>query len=186
MKTRLDRYWKRLSPRERNFVLAAGMVGGGVLLYGLVQLPLMYQDRMRSLDRLIEQKREHLVRFAKMREEHERLKARVAAVEGRIGDTPGGFSLLSHLESVADQQQVRANIVYMRPQPSVTTELYKENGVEVKLEKVALEQILRVLSTLEGTGHPLRVKSLHLKRRFAEPHLLDVTFVVVAYEKIKS
>ena len=52
-----------------------------------------------------------------------------------------------------------------------------------KLESVTLPQIVAYLTALDRAPQRLRVKSLRLKTRYADPKLLDGSFVVSTYDK---
>jgi len=180
---RLKDYFETRSRREKVVLLAGGVVVAGFLLYGLIQLPFAYQERMRTLDRLILQKEADLKQLAELKAQHQKLHDRVSRIETRVAQDRQGFSLLSYLEEVATTVKIRSNIAYMRPQTMPQTEGYREMAVEVKVENAPLEQIIRLLTALEQSPHVLKVRRLHLKTRFADPNYLDAVFLLSTYEK---
>ncbi len=173
----------RLTRRERRVLIVGSLVGIGMLIYGLFSSTVFYLDRMKGLDRLIRQKEQTLVELARIRTEYALLSRQMSTVDDRIQKDQGRFSLLSYLESLSNTTQIRTRIAYMRPQPGMATDQYRETSVEMKVENVTLDQAVRFLSSIEQAPHVLKIKNLHFKTRFANPQFLDVTFLVSTYEK---
>jgi len=187
---RLKDFFETRSRREQLFLLAAGVVVAGFLLYGLIRLPFTYQERMGSLDRLILQKEAYLKQLAELKAQYQKLNDQVSQIEAKIAQNQQaslsgrqGFSLLSYLEEVATNVHIRSNIAYMRPQTLPPSGGYREVAVEVKVENAPLDQIIRLLTALEQSPHLLKVRRLHLKTRFADPNYLDAVFLLSTYEK---
>ena len=96
----------------------------------------------------------------------------------------GDFSLLSFVEGLSAQARVKENIDYMRPSTEDVTAGIREHAVEIKVSQIRLDAMVSLLSAVERSPHALRVKRLQVKRRFSDPDLLDVTFVVARYEEV--
>jgi len=73
----------------------------------------------------------------------------------------------------------------MKPTVVPIGENYRESSIEVKIEKVVLEQIMHYLHMIESSDFPLKIKILQLKNRFDDAGLMDASVVVSFYEKIK-
>lgn len=173
---------RRLTRREKRSLLFGGLVMCGILLYRFVADP--FVERMRTLDRLIPQKEQELRQMAELMREHEIYKRKVAFLEEKISRAEGNFFLLSFLEETATRSEVRGNLSSIRPQPTQSHDLFRETSVEIKVENVQLPQIVRLLSALGDSPHPIRIKRIHMRTRFSDPQFLDVTLTVAAYEKI--
>ena len=171
------------SGREKVVLLAGCVIVAGFLLYGLIQLPFAYLQRMETLDRLIVQKEDDLKQLAELKIQYQKLHDRVGGIETKIAQDRQGFSLLSYLEEVATTVKIRSNIAYMRPQTMPQSGGYREMAVEVKVENAPLGQIVRLLTALEQSPHVLKIRRLHLKTRFADPNYLDAVFLLSTYEK---
>ncbi|MFQ5780067.1 MAG: type II secretion system protein GspM [Nitrospiria bacterium] len=176
----IDRFLKRLSPRER-WVLG----GGGVvvlLLIGYATLLAPAWERMMLLDRLIPRKENEVREFARLREDYLVVSQGIQEIERRF-PTQDQFSPLSFLEENAARNQIRGNIAFIRPLSPQVHEPYREILVEVKVENVTLARIIPFLSAIETAPYALRIKRLAVKTRFADPSFMDVTFLVSSYEK---
>jgi Tfp pilus assembly protein PilO len=173
----------RITPRERIYLIIAGVTLIGLLFYGIYSAALSYLDGVKGLDRLIRQKEEALATLGQFRREYVQIKSQVGSLDERIKKDQGNFSLLSFLESLAGTTDVRSKIAYMRPQAAVPVDQYREVSVEMKIENVTLDQAVRYLSAIEQAPHVLKIKNLHFRTRFANQQYLDVTFLVSTYEK---
>lgn len=175
---------ENLTRRERLYLVAGGVAAIGMVFFGLFSMMTSYRDRMENLDRLIRQKQEAMVELAVIQREYAKLNEQIGALENRISKDQGSFSLLSFIESLAVRENVRSNIAHMRPQTGETRNQYRENAVEIKIEKVTLERAIRFLTKIEKAPHVLKIRNLHFRRRYADPQFLDITFRVSSYEKI--
>ncbi|MBI3608738.1 MAG: type II secretion system protein M [Nitrospirae bacterium] len=181
MRERLVALWRERNDRER-LVLGLGAAAVAIMLgYGLVIDPLL--ARSARLDRLIVQRQADLERVTRLVGEYREAEGRVTGSNRAIA-SPGTFSLLSFLEETASGQQVRNRLVSIRPQPTQALPPYHEVSAELKMESVTLPQVVAYLTALDHAPQRIRVKSVRLKTRYADPKLLDGSFVVATYEKI--
>lgn len=172
-----------LSNRER-WVLG----GGGVLaLFLIVFFTLINPtlERMIQLDDLIPRKEKSLRELIKLQGEYLIASQEIQLLERRL-PAGGTFSPLSFIEENAAKNQIRNNIAFIRPLTTATHKSYKEVPVEVKVENVTLSQMIPFLTAIENAPHRLRIKRLAIKTRFSNPDMMDVTFLVLSYEKTAS
>jgi type II secretory pathway component PulM len=180
MKARLAGWWRERADRERVVLVVGAVAAAALAIYGLVVDPLL--ERNARVDRKIIQRQEDLDRVTRLVAEHRAAAEQVAMVDRRV---PGGgsFSLLSFLEESASAQQIRGRLTSIRPQPVQTMAPYREVAAEVKLEAITLAQIVAYLEALDRAPQRIRIKSMRLKTRYADPKLLDGSFVVSTYER---
>ena len=173
----------RLTQREK---MAVGL-GGACLaalafwlgVWGPVQSHISLQQRR------VEAKRAEYREVRELAERFERLSTRIEGIEAHL-QRSRAFSILSYLESLAKRQQVQDRIVQMKPRPGESTRYYKENAVEIRMEKVRLPDLTRYLFQVENSPELLRVKQIQVRPRFDDPDLLDVRFQVSAYEPLEA
>ena len=174
---RLRALLESLSPRERLFVGGAGLVfAAALVLFALVLPALARGDAVHQRVATAEQS---LGAMARLRQEYDDVRQRLADVERRIAEGPRG-NLRTTLEELARQAGVR--VESMEPQASPAHARFRETKVEVGLESVTLEQAVKYLNEIESHRQVLSVKSLRLRTRADQPSLLDVTFTVSAFE----
>lgn len=174
-----DRFM-RLAPRERLIVTVGGLGALCMLFWAFLVEPAFTGAREAAA--AAERKERAAGELAGVLAEYQRQSARLGEAAAR-GSADKNFSLLSFLEGLSDRARVKGNIDYMRPTTSDVTAGIREHAVEIKVSNVRLEAMVTLLSAVERSPHALRVKRLHVKRRFSDPDLLDVTFVVARYEE---
>ncbi|MHB8763576.1 MAG: type II secretion system protein GspM [Deferrisomatales bacterium] len=169
----------RLSIREK------AMLGtGGAFLLGVGFWLAVWEPAHAHLDlmaRRVAAKRSEHRQIRELSERFERLQGRVVGIEAHLKRSKD-FSILSYLESLARRTQLQDRIVQMKPKGGETTRYYRENGVEIKMEKIRLRELVQYLHEVENSPELLRVKQLQVRPRFDDADLLDVRFQVSAYE----
>lgn len=169
---------KSLNPRER-LIVSAGFV---VLLLILAWFALLnpYFETMGSLDRHIAAQKRNLGKVQQMQQKIVQLKQQLATVGTRRQKSK---QLFSQVESVAEQTGVREQLLSMRPQPATVQGDFRQQLVEIKLEKLNLGQLVKLLHAVEYRSGGVQVKSLRVKPRFENRSELDVNMVLVSLEK---
>lgn len=169
---------KRLNLRERWFV------GGGLLVLALLLLWFAlltpYFGAMNSLEQRISTNRQNLTRVSQMREQIGLLRQQLAAVGSR---KTGKRPLFAQVESLTEQTGVREQLLSMRPQPATTQGEFRQQLVEIRLEKLSLGQLVKLLHAVEYRSGGIQVKSLRVKPRFDNLSELDVNMVLMSLEK---
>lgn len=169
---------KRLNPRERIIVLAGLAVLGLVLIWFALLNP--YMQAMANLDRRITAHKHNLERVRQMQGEIGQLKEQLAAFGNR---RPGTRQLFAQVENLTVQTGVREQLLSMRPQPTTTQGGYRQQLVEIRLEKLSLSQLVKLLYAVEYRSGGIQVKTLRVKPRFEDRSSLDVNMVLMSLEK---
>lgn len=176
-------YFNKLNAREKAIVVF-GLLGAVVIIvYGSVIAPLA--DRYTNLNRMINQKESQYKEVLKLKGEYSFLSKEYKDLEKGASKTKEGFSPLTFMESVSTQAKIKDKIVSMKPSLAPMGDNYRESSIEVKMERVVLENIMRYLHIIEGSEYPLKIKNLHVKSRFDDPGLMDATVTVSFFEKVK-
>lgn len=142
-------------------------------------------ENLELLDRKLTYQMGRMEKMQRLTDSFNRLEKQITATEQRL-KRGEGFSILSHLEGQAKQGRVERHIVQMKPLSGQSTRFYKENVVEIKMEKIPLEHLVRYLYKVENSPELLRVKELRIKPRFDNKSLMDARFKVSAYELMDS
>jgi len=149
-----------------------------LLVIFAVVLP--YRDALQNLDARIGARQSQLADLQQMQGEFRQLQQRIGAVERRAARGKD-FSLFSFLEETTLSIASRENLSYLRPQPTTQEGELREESLEVKLEKIRLDQLVELLHATESADALLRIKSLRTRARFDDPTLLDATLLISAY-----
>ncbi|MDY0267561.1 type II secretion system protein GspM [Trichloromonas sp.] len=170
--------FQQLSQRERLILLAGGLFLLAVLTWFAVISP--YRQAMDGLDGKIGARQQQLAELRNMQEQYFELKQSLDRAERQM-EQATTFSIFAFMENLAARHVDRANLVSMRPQPALEREGFREESVEIKLERVALGQLVGLLRDMETAESPLQVKSLRIKTRFDDKRRLDSVLTVAAY-----
>jgi hypothetical protein len=181
MMTALRERFARLAPRERMILTVGGMAGIGLMVWALAVDPAFTAAREARL--AAERKEQAADELTQILADYQRQNARIGAAAAQ-GTATKDFSLLSFLEGLSAQAQVKGNIDYMRPTTSDRPGGIREYAVEIKVSNVRLAATVSLLSAVERSEYALRIKRLHMTRRFADPDLMDLTFTVARYEEV--
>ncbi len=168
----------QLSQRDR----VALFVGGTVVLLTLLFFGIIapYQGAMEQLDGKIAARKRQIKEVQALRQDYLQLQRRLNEAQKRLAKGES-FSLFSFVESLATRVASKENLVYMRPQPVTAQEDFREESVEIKLDKIRLNQLVQLLYEIESADAFLRVKNLRVKTRFDDRTQLDAVLTISSY-----
>ncbi|MCB1155311.1 MAG: hypothetical protein H6684_08435 [Deltaproteobacteria bacterium] len=95
----------------------------------------------------------------------------------------GDVELLSELENLARKAEVANNIEQMDKKKQPKNPFYDEEAVEVRLQRITIEQLRRYLYEIEYSTKVLRVKELTVEVRFDNKNLMNVRVLVSKFGK---
>jgi general secretion pathway protein M len=179
----------RLSGREKLVVIVGTALVACLLFWVMIWEPV--QDHLATLNRRIQAKKVELRQIQELAARYQRLKVADAELQGRLQGARG-FSTLSYLEKLALEHDIRNKITQMRARGTETGRYFKENPIEIKMEKISLPELVKYLYELENPKQRdnvtavLRVKQLRVHQRFENKSLLDVTLQVSTYESLEK
>lgn len=168
----------RLDERERIIVLTGILILAGILTWLVLLNP--YMDTIQNLDRRIEGQRRNLERVATLGQEIDQLRQQLAEIESQ---QRSGRPLFSQVENLTKQMGVRDQLLSMRPQPDSVQEGFRQQTVEIRLERVTLSQLVGFLHAAEHRSHGIQVRSLRVRPRFDDRSRLDVNLVLMSLER---
>ena len=171
-------FWQNVQPRERLFLGGAGAMLVLFLIFQSAINPLFKHSA--DLDRQIVTARRQLAELRTMQQEYQRQKTVVDNINSQL-KRQKNFAIFSRLEEFAGQTGIRNKILYMKPTVSTPSEVYNEESVEIKMEGVTLEQLVRYLHQIENSPQLLKIKRLEIKPRFDNRQILTATFRVSAF-----
>ena len=171
------------TPRERQMLAAMAIAFGLWLLYwtvvGLLLNPLAESRR------LVASREKAFGEMLILRADYQRIQSQVATLESMIRKGQHGI-VLSRLETMASQAQIKDRIASMDPKSAPPNDLYKENVVEVRLANVNLKQLVDYLFRIESSSELLKIKRLRIKVRNDDTKYLDVNFRVSSFEPLQG
>ena len=172
-------FWQTLQSRERLFIGGAGAALVLFLIFKLAIDPLFKHSS--ELDRQIVTARRQLAELRTMQQEYQRQKSVVDNINSQL-KRQQNFAIVSRLEELARQTGIQPNkILSMRQAPSTPNEMYNEESIEVKMDGVTLEQLVRYLYQIEHSPQLLKIKRLDIKPHLDNRQLLNTVFRVSAF-----
>lgn len=169
---------RNMSQRER------WLIGAGIAFVLLVSIWLgvisPYRESMELLDRQIASRQQQLEEMQELAARYQTLETQIRQAQNRPSRSRD-FSLFSFVETLAEDLSVRDRLVSLRPNETSTRGEFKEESVEIKLERLTLEQLVQLLYGLEEGEAALDVKNMRLKTRFEDRSLFDMTASVSRY-----
>jgi general secretion pathway protein M len=169
----------QLSQRERWALIVGAIVILVTILYLGVISP--YLNALNLLDTRIAARQRQVQEVQALRLEYLRLQRQLSDSEARMAKGSAGFSLFSFVEAVTVQVATKENLVYMRPQPPSTQGDFREESVEIRLDRIRLDQLVRLLYSIESADAYLQVKNLRVRTRFDNRTQLDVVLTISSY-----
>ncbi len=170
----------KLNQRERLFLLG-GAIALTVILAGFGGYE-AYRATLVRLDRTIATRTRQLTEFDELRRDAVLLRQRMQLAEGKLAQSTN-FSLATFIEGQAEQIAGRTSLSYARPQPPETRGNLLAENLDAKLERLTLEQVLRLLWIIETGPVPMHVREIDLRKRFDDPALLDLTMTITAIRR---
>lgn len=171
-------FLQNLGTRERMFVIGAAVAVLLALLFILVVDPLVAHSA--RVDRQIIAAQRQLQDLHTLQQTYQAQKKILDRINAQL-QRQKSFALFSRLEDLAGKTGIRDKILYMKPAVSIPSEAYEEESVEIKMEGVTLEQLIRYLHQVENSPQFLKIKRLYIKPRFDDRQMLTAIFRVSTF-----
>lgn len=173
----------RVTQRERTFLILGAVALALTAFYVGVFEPVA--TKLDQFDKRIALQSVRHRELLDLTKKYTNLKEAVGATERKLTRSRG-FSIMSHLENLAVKTEVKDRVVQMKPKQGQTTRYYKENLVEIKMEKVTLTTLVKYLNQIETSPELLRIREMKVKPRFDNANMVDAVFTISAFEIIEA
>lgn len=170
----------QLEKREKVFLIV-GIVASLVMItfYGVYQ---PYHNALRLLDKKVASRQLQLNEVRSLQAEYQSLQKQMDYAQKTVGKKDAR-SPLAKVEELASNIASREKLSYIRPQsPQIQGDIRVDN-LDIKLEKLSLEQVLQLLWKVEAPATQMQVKNFRIKQRFDNAAQLDLTMTVSVYGK---
>lgn len=169
---------KRFNPRERVVILSGLIILALLFIWFVLLSP--YFRTMSRLDRGLASLERQVATASTMRDQILQLRQQLATAGSQ---NRGSKPLFSQVESLTEQTGLKQQLLSMRPQPATVQGEFRQQLVEIRLEKIALEQLVKLLHAIEYRSGGVQVKSMRIKPRFEDRSDLDVNMVLMSLER---
>lgn len=176
-------YWDQLSKRQQVAVAGGGGLVLVILLIQLIFLPFIETKKMVNLS--IHKSEKTLGEVMLLAKDYQVLKRQTAMIQQALARRSHNFSLFSHLEKVAGDAGVKANIKSINASKGSVSGPYEEAPVDIRLEKITLRQLTDFLYFLESPQELIRIKRIALTKMPESPEYLSAHVQVVTLQLTK-
>jgi len=159
-------------------------VAGGLILFllGTFWLYSSHRRHLTQLDRQIESARSELSQLGETLQDYRQLENKLQELKPKNSNS-GDNNLISAVENATQQVDARSLLIYVRPQPDKVQDELIEEGVEIKLEKLKLHQLVELLYQFGKTDQRLKVSQLRVRTRFDNPEQLDTSIIMSRFKE---
>jgi general secretion pathway protein M len=170
----------QMEQREKIFLaIGAVFILFVIIVFGLYQ---PYRNALARTEKKIAVKQIQVEEVRKLQAEYQTLQNRMKRAETKLVST-SGLSALALVEDIASNIGGRENLSYIRAQPPQSRGEFRIENLDVKFEKLPLQQVVRLVLGIETSTTQMQVKNLRLKQRFDNSSQLDVTMTVSVFRR---
>jgi general secretion pathway protein M len=182
MKLNIDSFHlKSMSRQTLAYILAALIV-----LVVAVSGSLFTAGRYARVKRMAAVKRQEHGEFMRLKREFLIKKNAMDSTLRKAYVSAEGRSAIAVVEEIGAMVGVKERITSLKPLARVAEMGFTVSGVEVRIERMDLNQLVNFLYLIENHRTLLVIKEFRLKSRFEDPDYLDVTLKLSHLTKGKS
>ena len=129
-----------------------------------------------------------LVRLQKTRDafmvdlrQYRTLKQTIDRIDQKLASTPQDYDLFGTVSGVVETLGLRTAIRNIKPNQSAGTDFFTEAYVDMDMQGITLNDLVKLLSEIEKTPAFIRVSNLSVTKRIGEEKQLNVNIRVTAY-----
>lgn len=174
---RTRQWWERISPRERTMLT---LLGATFLVMVTFITGFLIVDGLSSFEERNAAARQALRDLETKRESYLKAKAMAAQLEARLGKTP--VQLQGFLEQVAKESGVAIPESNEQPAQQSGKSAFMERSIELRLQKVTIENLTKFLHGIETGPNLVVVTALNVRTRDDKHEELDVEMTATTYE----
>jgi general secretion pathway protein M len=171
----------KLENREKRVVLAGALFLFCFALFHFAVSPLI-QARQQTQKALIT-KNEDIIKIHQLQEEFRKLQVQAVEIQNRLQKRPSSFTLFSFIEEQATKAKVKQQINSMTPSTSEGEGPLQESRVDLKLERISLQQLVDFLQQVESTDNVVVIKRISIQENSKEEGTLDAVMQIITFTK---
>jgi general secretion pathway protein M len=173
--------FNKLEKREKRVVVAGAIFLVCFVVFHFTVSPLL-QARQQT-QKSLTQKKEDIKKIRQLQEEYRQLQNQAVNIQNRLQKRSPAFTLFSFIEERATKAKVKQQINSMTPSTSEGEGPLQESRVDLKLEKISLQQLVDFLQQIESTDDVVAIKRISIQENSKEEGLLDVVMQIITFTK---
>jgi Type II secretion system (T2SS), protein M len=174
-------WYEKREPREKLLLRLLGGVLALLFIYNAAYVPARnWHD---ALAERVAARHHQIIRLRGMMRNYERLRLELASTQKRT--VPGGKdpALFSVLEMTLTNSVGRAKIGSITPGEHQVSGGFEQYTVAVKLNEIALAQIVDTLYSLQSLSVPITISNFQIRQHARDSHTFDVDLTCMALGK---
>jgi hypothetical protein len=169
----VDTFYK-LEPNQRNAVIAGGIAGLGLVVFGFLGL---YFAQVSSLNRELNKRFDALYEIRELKADYQREDKRFQSLVDALSGGAGSLRIKPYFEKVANEQGVQIEGLTESKSPlpadNALGEKFQEVRVEMRLNNISLPRLLNFLVEVEKGSGFIRVQDLQIRARYGTKLFFD-------------
>ena len=170
--------------RKKEIVIFAILCIGALFAFQIFVRPALH--RTNTLKREVSEKREILSNLQVKSKNYNSLKEQFEQIRVMIESQQKDKKLLSSIEQMQKDCGLLQNVANMSPTTITISDKYEKTNIEIKYNKVTLNQIIQFLLKIETSDLLIDIKSLEIKHNLHDSTLLDVGIQLVNISNIEK
>ena len=173
-----------LTQREKQTIAAGAVLFGLIVAFQIFVRPAI--GRLRTLRRVISDKKQVLGELRDKSQQYKAVSRELEKIRLEMERQPQERKILSFVEHIQKDSGLMQKVVYMKPSTMTVKDIYEQKTVEIKLQSITLDQLIRFLLKIESSELTIGIRTLEIKRGLLDSRLLDTTIQLVSLSSIES
>jgi general secretion pathway protein M len=170
----------KLAKREKYIVMISACLLSLFLIVNFLVLPFFKaKDRLKKG---IVAKEAEMTEIAALGKVYKEYQKNANEISGAVTKRGKGFTLMAFLDDAAGDTDLKDYVKNVNPSPLKGTGLFKESDVEIKLEGINPDQMVKYLYRVEKPDELIFIKRISIVDNKKQEGYLDVTLQVMTYE----
>jgi len=170
----------RLTYREHRLIAAVVIISLVWLSYVFGLKPAI--ERVETLNRVIPENERKLQDIRIKSERYLALAAALEDVRNNNAQNQPDFEPVAFLESHCINYGIAKKVITLKQEVLPVDSQYSEIVAEIQLENITLKQLVEFLLKIGSTNQPLSIKSLYIKKAYADSNLIGVVLQVSSFK----
>ena len=173
-----------LTQREKKLISVGAVLFGFIIIFHVFGRPAI--SRVKTLRRVVSDKRRDLSELRAKSEKYKHLSRELETIREEMGHQPEDRKILSFVERVQKDSGLMQKVIYMKPSTMTVNDIYERNIIEIKMQKITLNQLVQFLLKIESSELKIGIRTLEIKCGVRDSSLLDTIIQLVSLSAIKS
>jgi len=165
------------------------MTGGLIILviallfFSLIVSPLL--DSRQRLEKSLVKKKVALQEIRDLQKEYRILQHTSGDIQERLKTRPENFTLFAFIEQQANAAGIKQQINYLKPSEVESKGPLRESRVDMKLQKITLNDLVKFLKGLESYEKVVSVNRISIQEHGKEQGYLNAVLQIVTFRAVE-